>query len=150
MGWYDSCCCRAYVQMMDMKEGLNSMRRGTVHKKCEYHCEVCWAQSKGFALHGYAFNFSWHNCPLRNIYSKSDDKEYHKLRCIQTIYENCNVSISKVCLQELSEAFDALVSWRNFKMVFVGREDNGGDRHVLRLEHKMTPPADPVVDLSRL
>ena len=40
------------------------------------------------------------------------------------------------------------MSSRRYKMVFMGRGDDYGDRHALRLEHKLTPPADLVANLK--
>jgi hypothetical protein len=34
-------CCRVHVKMMELKDGLNSMRRGRMHKNSECQCEVC-------------------------------------------------------------------------------------------------------------
>ena len=82
------------------------------------------------------------------LYPKDDNKEYHNLECIRGSCEICKVSKLKVCSQELSMSSDALVSWRRFEMVFVGRGDDGSDRHALRLEHKMTPPVYLVTALK--
>ena len=58
---------------------------------------------------------------------KSDEEEYHKFKCIRGSCENCGISTLQVCPQELHECCDALVSWKRFEMVFVGRGDDGGD-----------------------
>jgi len=79
---------------------------------------------------------------------KEDDDEYHHLNCIRGSCKLCGVSTLNFCPQELSTFFDPLVSWRGFEMVFVGREDNGGDWHILRLEYNMTPPVDLVTALK--
>ena len=148
---FNSCCCRAHVQMMELKEGLNSMRRGTVHKNCECQCEVCRPVPGGLLCMAAHSTFPGVTALCTSVLCpKSDDEEHHKLGCIRGSCANCGVSTLKLCPQELSESSDALVSWQRFEMVFVGRGDDGGDRHALRLEHKMTPPADLVTDLRRL
>lgn len=47
----------------------------------------------------------------------------------------------------MSQSDAALVSLRRFEMVFVGKGEDGADKHALRLEHKMTPPGELVGDL---
>ena len=74
--------------------------------------------------------------------------KYHKLECIQGSCEICGVSTLQICPQELSMCSDALLSWRRFEMVFVGRGEDGSNQHALRLEYKMTLPADLVTALK--
>lgn len=80
--------------------------------------------------------------------SKEDSEDYHKFKCIQSSCEICGISILWFCFQELSMSSNVLVSWHRFKMVFVGRGDDGGDRHALRLEHKTTLLANLVTVLK--
>jgi len=58
---------------------------------------------------------------------KDYNEEYHKIDYIQGSCELCGVSTLKICCQELSTSFDALVSWCGFMMVFMKRGDDGGD-----------------------
>ena len=146
---FNTCCCRDHVQTSEMKDGLNSMRHGSVHKNCQCTCALCrpvpgllGCMAAHATFTGVTALCETMLCP------KDDDQEYHKLDCIQGSCDICGVSTLKFCSQELSVSSDALVSWRRFKMVLVGRGDDGGDRHALRLEHKITPPADLVTALK--
>ena len=79
---------------------------------------------------------------------KDDDEEYHHLDCIRGSCELCGISRLKLCPQELSMSSDVLVSWHRFEKVFVGRGEGGSDRHALRLEYKMRPPANLITALK--
>ena len=42
---FNSCCCRYHVQIAELKEGFNNMRRRTLHQSCSCNCVVCGARA---------------------------------------------------------------------------------------------------------
>lgn len=134
--------------MAELKDALNFMRRGTVHKNCSCQCEVCRPEGgEGVCK---ASEVTFHSvtrlceevlCP------KPEEEEFHALSCIRGDCMLCGATKLKICPNELSGGANALVSWKLFEMVFVGRGEDGNDRHALRLEHKLTPPCDLVSSL---
>jgi hypothetical protein len=145
---FNSCCCRYHVQMVELKDALNFMRRGTVHKNCSCHCDVCQPDSGTGACK--ASELTFHSvtklCELV-LCPKPEEEEFHALSCIHGDCTMCGATKLKIYPNELSDSTSALVSWKRFEMVFVGRGEDGNDRHALRLEHKMTPPCELVADL---
>ena len=146
---FNTCCCHDHVQITELKDGLNCMRRGNVHKNCQCPCQLCQPVPGVVGCMAAHATFTGVTALCKTVCCpKDDNKEYHNLECIRGSCEICGVSKLKVCPQELSMSSDALVSWHRFEMVFVGRGDDDRDRHALRLEHKMTPPVDLVTALK--
>ena len=146
---FNTCCCRDHVQTCELKDGFNAMRRGSVHKNYQCPCQLCRPEpgvQQCMAAHA---TFTGVTALCETVLCPKDKaEEYHNLGCIQGSCELCRVSTLRICPQELSMSSDALVSWRRFEKVFVGRGDDGGDRHALRLEYKMTPPTDLITALK--
>ena len=146
---FNTCCCHDHVQTSELKDGLNSMRHGTVHQNCVCPCNLCRPVPGATACMAAHATYPGVTTLCQIVLCPKDDtEEYHKLECIQGSCEICGVSTLQICLQELSTCSDALVSWGRFEMVFVGRGEDGSDLHAPRLEHKMTPPADLVMALK--
>jgi hypothetical protein len=72
---------------------------------------------------------------------KVEDAEFHNLLCIRGECINCGFTKLKFCSRELDPDCQTMVTWRRFENVLVGQNDEGGDRHALRLEHKSTSPS---------
>ena len=146
---FNTYCCRDHVQTCELKDGFNAMRRGSVHKNCQCPCQLCRPEpgvQQCMAAHA---TFTGVTALCETVLCPKDKaEEYHNLGCIQGSCELCGVSTLRICPQELSMSSDAVVSWRRFEKVFVGRGDDGGDQHALRLEYKMTPPANLITGLK--
>jgi hypothetical protein len=51
----NSCCCRYHVQMAELKDAFNLMRRGTLHRSCTCGCAVCGVALMEVARHRHLY-----------------------------------------------------------------------------------------------
>jgi hypothetical protein len=71
---------------------------------------------------------------------KWEINEFHKLQCIQGDYSTCGVMTLPVCPCEVDVSVGVTVLWWRFEKIWVGRFNDGKDRHALCFEHKQTLP----------
>jgi hypothetical protein len=146
---FNSCCCRYHVQIAELKDGFNNMRRRFLHTSCNCNCDVCgargpetpcWASSS--TVEGVRAM-----CDLV-LCSKLESMDFHKLDCIRGNCTDCGVWKLQLCPHEVDPNSTILIPWRKFENVFVGQNSEGGDRHALRLEYKTTPPSEFIAFLK--
>jgi hypothetical protein len=118
---FNSGCCRYHVQMAELKDAFNLMRRGTLHRSCTCSCVVCGGsndrtcQASTFVLPGVTAMCELILCP------KTEDTEFHNLLCIRGDCINYGITKMKFCSRELDPDCQFVVTWRRFENVLVGQ-----------------------------
>lgn len=128
---FNSCCCRYHVQMAELKDALNSMRRGALHRCCSCSCDVCKTLKEHQCL---ALNSAIEGVRAmcdRVLCPHPEDSEFHSLECIRGDCPDCGVSTLNFCSNELDHDSPFLLIWRRFENVVVGQNEEGGDRRAL-------------------
>lgn len=134
-----------------MRVGLNTLReekRGLhAQQGCSCRCDVCSTVSEGASgdnvgcdAHHSTYKritLLWEAC----LCLKSEFDEWHKLSCIMGDCENCGVDTLKLCPQELSEAEEPKLRWKQFSYVQIGMDrETGKPKKRLQEVYQETSP----------
>jgi hypothetical protein len=145
---FKSCCCRYHIQLEELKDAWNLMHRGMLHQSYTCNCEVCKSHNEDTCKASKSILLGVTAMCTLVLCEKTEGQDFHNLSCIQSDCKNCSIYKLQFCPYELDHDSPYTVPWRRFENVVVGQNDEGGDRHVLQLEHKRTPATNLILYLK--
>ncbi|KAG0594736.1 hypothetical protein M758_UG104500 [Ceratodon purpureus] len=144
----NTCACRYYCEMAELRAGWNNMRtatKGIYDRRCDCSCEVCMcskmAQSRileegsnchADLTHFISFTDIWHS-----VLCSVEGDGWHAPKCIKGTCDLCGVNMLQLCPREMDNEGPLMVQWHNFEMVVHGRTRVGKENKVLRMKYRL-------------
>jgi len=144
---WNTCCCQYHTKINELKEGLNGMiiRGKGVHGGYTCFCtKICRPFGENICppneceVHVSYFKkliSIWSSilCPLFGF------STFHQRACLLGQCKNCGVETLKICPVELD--LKKPMTWRKISYVIVGKNNDGCDKKVSRVEYCETQPS---------
>lgn len=133
--------------MEELRVGINAIRaKGQgIHNDCDCVCEICRPPGTPDDVIGCQAFTSLYNrvsdlwCSV--LCAKPEYSEFHRRECLLGACPNCGAHMLKVCPREEVQ-ISLLVQWRRLTKVVVGKDANGADKKVSRLEYVQSSPLE--------
>lgn len=146
------CCCIYHVETILMKEALNRMRdvklgiHGTHGEYC--FCDICCPPGssgrddcRASLTHYTGTTQLWESC----VCEKGALDRWHRRECLMGTCTRCGVDRKlSFCPSELNPNSAAVVTWRCFERIEIGKDEDGNPARRIKEVYKQTSPYELV------
>lgn len=126
--------------MNELKDGYNSMWIRFFHQNYMCPCKICKPFGEVEYVANNAIAIHVKNLCDQILCLKEEIDEFHNLQCSQGDCSTCTILALPICPCEIDVSVEVIAPWQWFEKIWVGRFDDGKDRHALHLKHKQTLP----------
>jgi hypothetical protein len=109
---FNSCCCSYHVQMVELKDGYNSMWTRLFHQNYICPCKICRPLGEAKCVANSAIAIGVRNLCDQILCLKEEIDEFHKLQYIQGDCCTCGILTLPICPYEVDVSVEVTIPWQ--------------------------------------